>query len=66
MQFMALSADPTKAEAAMDAMLPRLLGYGVIVIALQLIGQMAMVAMMGSSRPTVGESLKLGAKLCRP
>lgn len=62
MQFMALSADPTKAEAAMDAMLPRLLGYGVIVIALQLVGQMAMVAMMGSSRPTVGESLKLGAK----
>jgi membrane-anchored glycerophosphoryl diester phosphodiesterase (GDPDase) len=62
MQFMALSADPTKAEAAMNAMLPRLLGYGLIVIALQLVGQMAMVAMMGSSRPTVGESLKLGAK----
>jgi hypothetical protein len=62
MQFMALSADPAKAEAAMDAMLPRLLGYGLIVVALQLVGQMAMVAMMGSSRPTVGESLKLGAR----
>lgn len=62
MQLMALSADPTRAEVAMNAMLPRLLGYGLIVIALQLVGQMAMVAMMGSARPTVGESLKLGAK----
>jgi hypothetical protein len=62
MQVMALSADPARAEAAMDAILPRLLGYGAIVIALQLVGQMAMVAMMGSARPTVGESLRLGAR----
>jgi hypothetical protein len=62
LQLMALSSDPTKVESAMSALLPRLIVYGFIVIALQLVGQMAMVAMMGSARPTVGESLKLAAK----
>lgn len=62
MQAMALGGDPAKMEALMPALAPRLILYGLIVIGLQLVGQMAMVAMMGSARPTVGESLQLAAR----
>ena len=62
MQVFALMRDPVAMDALMAAILPRLLAFGLPALILQLIGQMAMVAMMGGDRPTVGEAIKLGAR----
>jgi hypothetical protein len=49
-------------DATIAAMVPRLLGFGLVVFICQIIGQAALVALVGQHRPTVGEAIGLGAR----
>lgn len=49
-------------DATIAAMVPRLLGFGLVVLICQIIGQAALVALVGQHRPTVGEAIGLGAR----
>lgn len=53
---------PDQIDAVLAATMPRLLAFGVIVFLGQLIGQAALVALVGRQRPTVGEAIKVGAR----
>ncbi len=46
-----------------DAMMPQLLVYGLVVFVGQMIGQAALVALVGRHRPTVGEAIGLGTRV---
>lgn len=49
-------------DASIAAMAPRLLAFGLVVFVGQMIGQAALVALVGRHRPTVGEAIGLGAR----
>lgn len=58
----ALGADPDATAGRMNAMMPRLIGLGALVLLLQWVGYTAMIALMGDERPTVGEAIGRGFK----
>lgn len=60
--MMSTAADPDAMEAQMLAVMPQLMGFGLVALLVQMVGYMAMVALMGSDRPTVGESIVRGIK----
>ena len=58
----AMGANPEEAAERMAAIMPRLFGIGALVLLLQWVGYMAMIALMGDDRPTVGEAIGRGFK----
>ena len=62
MQVLAVTENPEQMDTIINAILPRLFVWGVVVFVGQMIGQAALVALVGQHRPTVGEAIKLGAK----
>lgn len=62
MQVLAAAENPDQVDAIVAAILPRLFAWGAVVFIGQMIGQAALVALVGQHRPTVGEAIKLGAK----
>lgn len=56
------AGDPQQMEKQVEAMLPTLLGWTGVLLVISMIGYMAMIALMGESRPTVGEALKRAAR----
>jgi hypothetical protein len=60
--MMSVTADPEAMEAQMLAAMPQLMTFGLLALLIQMVGYMAMVALMGSDRPTVGESIMRGVK----
>jgi len=53
---------PQQVQALLEAMMPRLLLFGLIVFIVEMTGQSALVALVGHRRPTVGQSIKTGAR----
>jgi hypothetical protein len=60
--MMSVTADPDAVEAQMMAMMPQLPIAGLAALLLQMIGYMAMIALIGNGRPTVGQSIVRGVK----
>lgn len=60
--MMSVTADPEAMEAQMLAVMPQLMTFGLIALLVQMVGYMAMIALMGGDRPTVGESIARGVK----
>jgi hypothetical protein len=60
--MMSGGADPDAVEAQMLAMMPQLPLAGLTALLLQMTGYMAMVALIGNDRPTVGQSIVRGVK----
>jgi len=60
--LMSADADPEALVARMEAMVPQLMGYGIVGMLVQMVGYMAMIALMGTDRPTVGEAIQRGVK----
>lgn len=60
--LMSADADPEALVARMEAMVPQLMGYGTLGMLVQMVGYMAMIALMGTDRPTVGEAILRGIK----
>lgn len=60
--MMALGEDPEEAAERMVDLIPQILGFGVVALLLQLVGYMAMIALIGDARPTVGEAIARGIK----
>jgi hypothetical protein len=58
----AFGADPDATAERMNAMMPRLIGLGALVLLLQWVGYTAMIALMGEDRPTVAEAIGRGFK----
>lgn len=56
------TGDPQKVAAQMQGMLGSLMGWGLLALVAQFVGYLAMVAMMGDDRPTVGEAIGRGFK----
>ena len=56
------TADPKAMDAEMATLLPKLLTYGLIAFAFQMVGYLTMIALIGGGRPTVGESILRGIK----
>ncbi len=56
--MLGMSQDPEVMSAMLGDMAGRLIAFGLVAMLCQLIGYMAMVALMGDSRPTVGEALR--------
>jgi hypothetical protein len=62
LQVFAAGRTVEQIDAMIAAMLPRLLAFGLAVFVGQMIGQAALVALVGRHRPTVGEAIGLGAR----
>lgn len=60
--FMDPGADPAEMAARMEKIQGPLIGWGLLAMVLQFIGYLAMVGLIGSTRPTVGEAIGRGAK----
>lgn len=60
--FMDPTADPEKMAAMMEGMMGEIFGWSALAMIFQFVGYLAMVALMGKARPTVGEALAQGAK----
>ncbi|MXP41835.1 hypothetical protein GRI75_09300 [Altererythrobacter soli] len=60
--MMSVTADPDAVEGQMLAMMPQLPIAGLAALLLQMVGYMAMVALIGNGRPTVGQSIVRGIK----
>lgn len=60
--MMSTTADPEVMEAQMLAVMPQLATFGLLALLVQMVGYMAMIALIGSDRPTVGESIMRGIK----
>lgn len=60
--MMSVTGDPEAMEAQFLAMMPQLMTFGLLALLIQMVGYMAMVALMGGDRPTVGESIMRGIK----
>lgn len=58
----AFTTDSKTIDAQMAAAFPQLLIYGLVALVLEMVGYMAMIALMGGGRPTVGESIVRGIK----
>jgi hypothetical protein len=56
------AGEPGKMEGVLQAALPRLLAFGVGVFIVQMIGQGALVSLVGQHRPTVGEAIRTGVR----
>lgn len=56
------SADADAMAAQMEAMAPTIMGWSAVLLIFQMVGYVAMVALMGHHRPTVGEALARGFK----
>ncbi|MBV7265027.1 hypothetical protein [Erythrobacter ani] len=61
--FMDPAADPEVISAQLQDKLGPLLGIGIVAMIFQFAGYGAMIALMGHSRPTVGEALKSGLRV---
>jgi len=57
------AADPDIVAARMGEMLGPIMGYGLVAAIIQFAGYGALIALMGKSRPTVGESIASGFKI---
>lgn len=57
-----VNADPETLDAQMTAALPKLAIYGLVAFLFEMVGYMAMIALVGGGRPTVGESIMKGVK----
>jgi hypothetical protein len=62
-QVFAAGENVGQVDALVEGMMPQVLIYGLVVFVGQLIGQAALVALVGRHRPTVGEAIKLGARV---
>jgi hypothetical protein len=62
-QVLAAGENTEQVDALVEGMMPGLLIYGLVVFIGQMIGQAALVALVGRHRPTVGEAIKLGARV---
>ncbi len=60
--FMDPTAEPEQVAELMQGMMGEIIGWSTIAMIFQFIGYLAMVGLMGKSRPTVGEALGQGAK----
>lgn len=60
--MMSVTADPEVVETQMLSMMPQLPIVGLAALLLQMVGYMAMVALIGNGRPTVGQSIVRGIK----
>jgi hypothetical protein len=64
-ELLAVLADagkPGQFEGVLQAAMPRLLAFGLAVFVVQMIGQGALVSLVGQHRPTVGEAIRTGVR----